>query len=543
MNMGPLSEWPADVSVDLIECSVGELLCDAADAVPDRVALSWVDSGPQLQRLTYREVVRAARTWAADLLTDAGPGDRVAVWAPNSGPWVVAELAVALAGMVLVPLNPALTDAEAVYILASSGTAIGLAVADERGRDLTARLRKLQEQLPALRRVRDLDNWRPRDVPAELPAVDPATPFLLQYTSGTTGRPKGALLSHRAAVNAARFSALALGPGTDEVWCSPLPLHHVGASVCLVLAALSIRAGVVVLPRFEPGRLLAVIEQAGVTHLGSVPTMCIDLLAHPRLTDTDLSSLRTVMIGGSAVPPELIERIESVLGVIVANGYGQSESPNISQTLPDDTAQDKAQTIGRPLPQREARVVLAGTDAPAPLGVVGELWTRSPLTMLGYTSGTGSPGAPDDSGLDHIGPDGSGLDHSGLDESGWLRTGDLCSMDDRGMLRFHGRLRDVIIRGGENIYPREIEEVLLGAPGVADAAVIGAPDSRLGERVVAFIRHADGDLVDVNALAAHARGSLAAFKVPAEWHLVQQLPTTASGKVRKFLLRDLVKPS
>jgi fatty-acyl-CoA synthase len=509
--------------MDLLECSVGDLLCDIAAAEPDRTCVSWVDSVGTLHSLTYRQVVNAARMRAAALLADARPGDRVALWAPNSGAWIVTEYAVALAGMVLVPLNPALTDAEARYILSSSGAVIGIAVGEDR-RNLVTRLRSLQEQLSALRVVHDLDVWQPSEVLPELPAVDPSATFLLQYTSGTTGRPKGAVLSHRAALNAARFSALALQPGPAEVWCSPLPLHHVGASVCLVLAALSIRAGVAVLPRFDPAVVLEVIAAAGVTHLGMVPTMCIDVLDHPHRAATALSSLRTVMIGGSAVPTELIERIESGLGVVVANGYGQSECPNISQTVAADTVLDKAESIGRPLPHREARIVSDSPHSSIPLGEVGELWIRSPLTMSGY--------------LSEDGPDGDGLD-----ANGWLHTGDLCSMDERGVLRFHGRLREVIIRGGENIYPREVEQALIGAAGVVDVAVVGGPDARLGERVVAFIRCADGAEVDLDELAARARRILAPFKVPVEWHLVQELPVTASGKVRKYLLKDMLKPT
>jgi fatty-acyl-CoA synthase len=522
MIVGPMSEFPADTSMDLLECSIGDLLCDIAAAQPDRTCVSWVDALGTLHSLTYGQVRQAARVRAAALLADARAADRVALWAPNSGAWIVSEYAVALAGMVLVPLNPALTDGEAHYILSSSGAVIGIADGEDR-RDLVTRLRSLQEQLPALRVVHDLDAWQPTEA-FGLPAVDRSATFLLQYTSGTTGRPKGAILSHRAALNAARFSALALQPGPDEVWCSPLPLHHVGASVCLVLAALSIRAGVVVLPRFDPAIVLDVIAEAGVTHLGMVPTMCIDLLDHPHLAVTALSSLRTVMIGGSAVPPELIERIESGLGVVVANGYGQSECPNISQTVAADPLLDKAESIGRPLPHREARIVSKTPHRPLPLGEVGELWIRSPLTMSGY--------------LSEDGPDGGGLD-----AKGWLHTGDLCSMDERGVLRFHGRLREVIIRGGENIYPREVEQALIGAAGVVDVAVVGGPDARLGERVVAFIRCADGAEVDLDELAARARSTLAPFKVPVEWHLVQELPVTASGKVRKYLLKDMLKPT
>jgi fatty-acyl-CoA synthase len=510
----PDSVWPADESVELVDWTVGEALERAAAAVPDRTALSWPDGAGAVRRLTYEQLLRDARARAAALLAEAQPGDRVAVWAPNSGPWVVLELASALAGTVLVPLNPALTDDEAHFVLGSSGAVAAYTVADSRGQPLLARLQGLRARLSRLRHVHDLDAG-PLPVDAVLPAVDPDAPFLLQFTSGTTGRPKGALLTHRAALNAGRFSALAMQPTGDDVWCSPLPLHHVGASVCLVLAALSIHAGMVVLPRFDPGVLLDLIEATRATHVGFVPTMCLDLLAHPHRRSADLSSLRTVMIGGTAVPPELIRRIEAELGVRVANGYGQSESPNISQTRLDDSAEDKAESIGRPLPHREARVVEPVTEKIVPFGGVGELLTRSPLTMSGYADAPG-----------------------GLDAEGWLHTGDLCSMDERGVLRFHGRLRELIIRGGENIYPREIEDALRQLPGVADVAVVGGPDARWGERVVAFVRPEPGAEVTERQLREYARARLAPFKVPVEWHVRDELPLTASGKVRKYLLRD-----
>jgi fatty-acyl-CoA synthase len=504
--------WPADESAELVDWTVGEALERAAAAAPDRPAISWPDGG--LRHLTYSELLAAARTRGAELLAETGPGDRVAVWAPNIGPWVVLELASALAGTVLVPLNPALTDDEAQYVLESSGAVAAYAVADSQGKPLLARLHALAATLPRLHHVHDLDAT-PAPAAVALPDVELNAPFLLQYTSGTTGRPKGAVLGHRAALNAGRFSALAMEPTGDDVWCSPLPLHHVGASVCLVLAALAIRAGIVVLPRFDAGVLLDVLEATRATHVGLVPTMCLDLLDHPRFPAADLSSLRTVMIGGTAVPPDLIRRIEAVLGVRVANGYGQSESPNISQTRLDDSPEDKAESIGRPLPHREARIVDPATGKVVALGEVGELLTRSPLTMTGYAGTSG-----------------------GLDADGWLHTGDLCSMDDRGVLRFHGRLRELIIRGGENIHPREIEDVLRQVPGVAEAAVVGGPDARWGERVVAFVRRDPGAAVAEQQLRDFARTRLAPFKVPGEWHLCDELPLTASGKVRKYVLRD-----
>ncbi|WP_322755028.1 class I adenylate-forming enzyme family protein [Frankia sp. Cas3] len=525
------AHWPADTTVALVEQSVGDWLLHVADQYPDRPALRW-PVGPGLKTLTYAGLVAHAGAVAGRLLSLVEPGDRVALWAPNSPDWVIVQCASALAGTVLVPINTSLRDEEVRYELAQSGATLVIAAAEHRGSPLVERAQTLAGELPGPVRVLPLENLGHAlgRRPGPLPAVPPATPFLIQYTSGTTGRPKGAVLSHFAALNTARIAGRVFA--APLVWCSGLPLHHVGGSVSGVLMTFAAAGTMVLTPGgFDPARTLRMVERAHVTALGSVPTMLYDLLACPDLARYDISSLQVIQTGGTTVPPALIRRTEAGLGCRVVISYGQSEAPNATACLPWDSDVVKAETLGRALPQREVRIIAPGTvGTTADLGEPGELLIRSPLNMSGY----------------HDDPEATSRT---LDGEGWLHTGDLCTMDATGVLRIHGRIRDVIIRGGENIYPREVEEVLVEHPGVADAAVVGAPDERLGEVPVAFIVRATGDVtgaadvtsaVDAEELATFARSRLAYFKVPVDWHVVDALPRTASGKVRKFLLRETI---
>ncbi|WP_239374715.1 class I adenylate-forming enzyme family protein [Frankia sp. Cj5] len=516
------AHWPADTGVALCEMPVGDWLRQVADRHPDRPALRWQDDHG-IATVTYAELVDRAAAVAAGLLGVVAPGDRVALWAPNCPDWVVVQCAGALAGTVLVPINTSLRDEEVSHELRQSGARLIIAAAEHRGSPLRERARALADELPGRPvRVVALEELAralpPR--PGPLPAVSPLAPFLIQYTSGTTGRPKGAVLSHFAVLNTGRIAGRVFaGP---LVWCSGLPLHHVGGSVSGVLMTFASAGTMVLSPGFEPARTLSLIERARVTALGAVPTMLYDLLAYPGLARYDISSLQVIQTGGTTVPPALIRRTEAVLGCRVVISYGQSEAPNATACLPSDSDLVKAETLGRALPRREVRIIRPGTEGTtADLGEHGELWIRSPLNMSGY----------------HDDPEATSRT---LDAEGWLHTGDLCAMDAAGILRIHGRIRDVIIRGGENIYPREVEEALLDHPGVVDAAVVGAPDERLGEVPVAFVVPAAGSATTADELAAFARSRLAYFKVPVDWHVVDDLPRTASGKVRKFLLRETI---
>ncbi|HZQ58168.1 MAG TPA: AMP-binding protein [Acidimicrobiales bacterium] len=502
--------WHDDGRHTLDTRPVGRVLEDRATTRADHPALVW-GSGGALESLTYASLFERALGLAARLARLVGRAP-VAVAASASVDWVVLEYAAALAGTPLVPVNPALTDEEIDHILRASGAAAVLA-------DLTYRGAPLLARLPG---AHPLARWRDLPGRAPLPAVSADDPFLVQFTSGTTGRPKGAVLSHRAAYNCARLSFTAMGGRDDDIWLNVMPMHHVGGSVSVALAVLSAGATLVVVPAFEPGDVLDLLARARATVIGTVPTMQLAMLEHPRFATTDLSALRIVQTGGSVVPTALIRRAEAAFGAVIVNAYGQSESPNAIQTSPDDDDRTKAETIGRPNPRRDARIV-RDDGSTAAFGEPGELWMRSPLVMDAYV------GVPPDVAAQTLGPD------------GWLRTGDVCAMDDRGTVTVLGRVRDVIIRGGENIYPAEVEGVLMRHAGISDIAVVAVADARWGEVPVACYRPAPGAAVDPADLERFGREHLASFKVPRRWVAMPALPLTASGKVKKHELRAMLR--
>ena len=515
--MRTTADAPAGAIPSLDRSSVGDRFLAVAARRPEAPALLW-DLDTEPASMTFGELARRSRVLAGRLLEELVPGDRLALWSANNPEWVATELAAALAGVVLVPMNPALTDAEARYIVASSGARLVLAGPEWRGRDLLASASGLQPDLI----VHPLVEWAavPDDaaLPAALPAVSPDDQLLIQYTSGTTGAPKGAVLTHLLGSNVGPLSHAALGLTEDDVVCSPLPFHHVGGSLCTLLATLLRGGTYVVLPGFDAHQTLTSLRRGNVTFFGGVPTMMLAMLEHGGGTKVDLPALRMTMVGGSTVSPSLIATMEQAFDVEVANGYGQSEAPSSLQTRPGDSDAVKAETIGRVNAHREA-AILDASGAELPRGSAGELCLRGELLMVGYweqlQTGTSSV----------------------FDSNGWLHTGDLAAMDDDGVVTLRGRLRDVIIRGGENIYPAEVESVLATHPNVADVAVVAAPDPRWGEVPVAFVRTTTGRL-DPAELEEYARARLASFKVPRTWHQVEAFPLTASGKIQKFKLSE-----
>ena len=492
--------------------SVGDALIALSVDAADEPALMWIGDSIA-QQMSWSQLADRALRGAATLLELNPDRRRVALVGVNSVDWVVAMFACALAGMPVVPISATATAAEARHQIACA--AAGVLLADD-ANDLLEGMRRLASEWSPSPVVRDL---------SQLCGADPATPVdvstddecLVQFTSGTTGLPKAASLSHRAALNTGAVFARACGAHTGDRWFNPLPLHHVGGLVTGMLSVLTFGGAYTVVERFSPQLALGAIRQVKPAWAGLVPTMVIDILGLPGVSADDFASVRTVAAGASAVDPGLIGDMEARLGVTTMVGYGQSEAPAMSASSPDDEPRVRTQTLGRCLPGRELAIRdAAGTVLPT--GTVGELCVRGPLCMSGYLQADGT------------------LDPA-VDAEGWLRTGDLCSMDDDGVLVFHGRLREVIIRGGLNVYPAEVEQALSTHESVSELAVFGVSDQRLGERVVAAVLPAGQTTVDVADLASLADGTLNKYKRPTEYFVVSQLPRTSSGKVRKHLLQ------
>jgi len=508
------------------DITLGQLLEQAARSAPDRLALIAGVPDPALRRQwTYRELHAEAERTARALLGSFRPGERIAVWAPNLPEWVMLEFGAALAGMVLVTVNPGFRAGELGYVLKQSRAA-GVFVANSfRGNPMLETVREVAPGCPELRHIICFDDW-PAFIAAgddgsiALPAVKPSDPVMIQYTSGTTGFPKGALLHHRGLANNGADTAERMGIDQGDIFITTMPLFHTGGCVCCVLGAVSKAATQVLLEAFEPGLVLELFATYHGNAMVGVPTMLVAMLEHPSFASTDLSSVKAICSGGSTVPASLVRLFEQKLGAPFTIVFGQTEcSPVAAMTHTTDSIEDKAGTIGPPLPNMETKIIDPDTGKTAAIGEIGELCTRGYHVMLGYFEMPEATAAA-------------------IDDDGWLHTGDLCAMDARGYCTVEGRLKDMIIRGGENIYPRELEELLFRHPKIGEVAVVGLPHEKWGEEVAAFIRPAPGAVVDKEELSAYMRAALAPHKTPKHWFLVAAFPLTGSGKIQKFRLRE-----
>ena len=509
----------------VLDTTVGEVLRSAAERAAGTAALvEGVAERTERRRWSYGDLLADSERAARALLGRFAPGERVAVWAPNCPEWVLLEFGAALAGLTLVTVNPALRAREVAHVLGQSRAHGVVHAPAYRGADLAQTLAEIRGGLPGLREVISLADWdeflRSGSATERLPEVHPDDAAQIQYTSGTTGFPKGAVLSHRGITNNGRFCAQILRLAPGDVWVNPMPMFHTAGCVLLTLGPVQRLATQVVVPGFEPGLMLNLIETERSALLGGVPTMLLALLGHPGFGGTDFSSVRIAFSGGATVPPTVVQRVESALRIPVTLTYGQTEaSPCITQTRPDDSAADRARTLGRPHPHVEVKISDPASGKDVPAGTVGEILARGYNVMRGYFDNPGATG-------------------EAIDSDGWLHTGDLGSADESGYFRIEGRLKEMIIRGGENIYPREIEQVLYTHPAVGDVAVVGVPDDQWGEQVAAFIKPAAGPAASQEELAAYCREHLAPHKVPRHWVLTSDFPLTASGKIQKFLLRE-----
>ena len=506
----------------ILDLTIGDALRASAKRAPDQIALFGTKDD---RRWTFTDLVDDCEAGARALLERYSPGDRIAIWGQNLPEWVLAEYAIAMAGQVIVTVNPNLTPDEAAYILEQSGSSVVLASRSYRGRDLAQISTDLQRRLPGLREVIPLDGFvdlieQGRGLNVDLPTLDPGDLVMIQYTSGTTGFPKGAALHHRGLVTNGLHTAMRNNVKPGDTMLGVMPLFHTGGSVLGVLGAGTAGATLALVEEFEPGHLLESIQTHRINMLAAVPTMFIAVLEHPAFATADLSSVRAMTSGGSTVPAPLVQRFEAEIGAPFTIVFGQTEmSPVATMTYPDDSLDDKANTLGLPMPHVEVKIV-DPEGRTVPIGEPGEFCARGYLVMREYYN---NPTATAES----------------IDADGWMHSGDLCTMDERGYCRIVGRLKDMIIRGGENIYPREIESVLFQHPGVADVAVIGIPDEKWGEIVGAVIRPANTDRPSIAELREWVRANLASHKTPVQWYQVADFPLTGSGKVQKFRLVEM----
>jgi fatty-acyl-CoA synthase len=511
-----MAHWLPQTSVALLDCSIGELLRRQARRQGEKTAVLWPSDGV-LQRMSYAQLLGRAERLAAWLLEHAKTGDRVAVWSRNSVPFVVIEYGCALAGCVLTAFNPAWTDFETEHALALTDPKVLFVGPDVRGHALGERAHALAGGRPVVDIASALDLQAQAVKP--LPDIPASAPFLIQFTSGTTGRAKAAVLSHTAALNSSYVRPLTEGATSDDVWLNGIPYHHVGGTCTIILGALSVGAAFTVVERFDPAKFVELLGQTNATRVGGVPTMWHMLMETPEFHRSG-HSIKAVTLGGAYVPATLIERVRRELGAKVGVAYAMSEAPIITSTSPDDSPEIIATTVGRPAPHVELKIVDPATRELLRLGEIGEIAVRSPYVMEGYLN---QPDATAET----------------LDAEGFLYSGDLGRMDADGLIRLHGRARELIIRGGENIYPVDVEDALLEHPAVDAVAVVGVPDEKWGQQVGAVVRLKPGCGADPAELETFAAQRIAHFKVPRLWAFVEAFPMTASGKIKKTDLGEL----
>ncbi|MEA2275751.1 MAG: fatty-acyl-CoA synthase [Solirubrobacteraceae bacterium] len=515
------------------------LIGDTIGADFERVAARFADrdalvSRHQDERLTYEQLDAAVDAVASALLREGvQAGDRVGIWSPNCTEWVLVQYATAKVGAILVNVNPAYRSHELEYVLRQSGARLLFSASAFKSSDYRATINEVRGDLDGLRRVVfvDDDEWtaefrsgeRDRDaIAARMASLSFDDPINIQYTSGTTGFPKGATLSHHNILNNGFFVTELLSLTEADRTCLPVPFYHCFGMVMGNLGTLSHGACVVIpAPAFEPRATLEAVAAERVTSLYGVPTMFIAMLAHEDFDSFDLTSLRTGIMAGSPCPIEVMKKVVERMHMDeVSICYGMTEtSPVSTQTRVDDPLERRVGSVGRTAPHVEVKVVDPVTGLVVPRGEPGELCTRGYSVMLGYWED----------------PDRTA---EAIDRARWMHTGDLATMDDEGYLNIVGRSKDMVIRGGENVYPREIEEFLYMHPDVEDVQVVGVPDEKYGEELCAWVIARSGAALEEDAVREFCRGRLAHFKVPRYVFLTDAFPMTVTGKVQKYKMRE-----
>ena len=521
--------------------TIGDHLASVISRQPDAEALV---SRHQGARLTYGELGREVERVARGLLgLGIEKGDRVGIWSPTRVEWTLLQFATARVGAILVNINPAYRAGETAYAVNQSGLRLLVTAPAFKTSDYLARIDEVRSQLPRLERVVVLGergtsvpgdlrwdemlaaggNVKAEDVQRRETLLDADDPINIQYTSGTTGSPKGATLTHHNILNNARSLAELLRYTASDRVCIPVPLYHcfgmgVGNLGCVTSGATMVYPA----ESFEPLATLEAIAEERCTSIYGVPTMFIAQLEHPRFAEFDLTSLRTGIMAGAPCPIEVMKRVINEMHASeVCIAYGMTETAPVSfLTRPEDTVERRVSTVGTVLPNVEAKIIDPMTGLTAPLGTPGEVCTRGYLVMQGYWENADATA-------------------EAVDRAGWMHTGDLGTIDEDGYLNIVGRIKDMVIRGGENLYPVEIEEVLFQHPAVASAQVIGVPDERMGEELMAWVVVREGGLLSEEELKDFCKDRIAHFKVPRYVKFVDEYPMTVTGKVQKFLMRQM----
>ncbi|MEQ8743438.1 AMP-binding protein [Parasphingorhabdus sp.] len=526
------------VDTPLLEHTIGAALDRAANGWADKLALV---SRHQRIRWTWAELNAEVDRIACGLL-DLGvvKGDRVGIWAPNCAEWTVTQFATARIGAILVTVNPAYRLSEVEYALNKVGCSVLVTAPSFKSSDYVGMLRELgPEKLPLLRTMVVLGDrlhegfvpWENLRQEIDRAALDAAAGGLdrhdainIQFTSGTTGFPKGATLTHHNILNNGFFTGRLTKLTVEDRICIPVPLYHCFGMVLGNLASLTSGAAMIYPSQaFDPQLALEAVQSESCTSLYGVPTMFIALLSQDNLSDFDVTSLRTGIMAGSPCPKATMEQVMDRLNMNeVTIGYGMTEtSPLTTQTATDDPLNERVSTVGRVHPHAEAKVV--GPDgATVPIGEQGEYCSRGYAVMRGYW-------------------DDPEKTAEAIDADGWMHSGDIATMDDKGYVRITGRIKDMIIRGGENIYPREIEEYLLTHPAISDVQVFGVSDEKYGEQVCAWIIPRSGEQVAAEDVRDFCRGQIAHYKVPHHVKIVEGFTMTVTGKAQKFEMRKLME--
>jgi fatty-acyl-CoA synthase len=518
-------------SVPLLGETIGQNLRRTVERVGDHEALVVPHQG---YRATYRDLWDQTGRAARGLLArGVRRGDRVGIWAPNRAEWVVLQYATARIGAILVNINPAYKTAELGYAVRQSGSSLLVLSRGFRTSDYVAMLREVRADCPSLRDSLVIDDeWdgllsAGDGVPeAELTRIEDALQFdeaiNIQYTSGTTGFPKGATLSHHNILNNGYFIGEALRYSERDRVCIPVPFYHCFGMVLGNLACTTHGACIVVPGEgYDPLAAMQTVQAERCTSLYGVPTMFIGELDHPRFSEFDFSSLRTGIMAGSPCPVEVMRKVQSRMHMPeVTICYGMTETAPVStQSSTDDPLDKRVATVGRVHPHVEIKIVDPASGEVVLRGTPGELCTRGYSVMLGYWD---NPEAT----------------HEAIDAARWMHTGDLATMDAEGYVNIVGRIKDMIIRGGENVYPREVEEFLYTHPDISDVQVIGVPSERYGEEVMAWVKLREGATASAESLDSYCRGKIATYKIPRYWKFVDAFPMTVTGKIQKFKMRE-----